>query len=192
LSNKTGIDWIDFGLDELKLEHFVQLCFQHFIQNNSSLFQSLISDQILTTQSFNNNNNNNCHFKVKGFVLREQAQAQTQKEENDDNNWKHSFVYKAKGIGLNDNGTVTGIHMDGSDITFDLCLGESFDGGCLCFYSNENGNENPSSLPPPPKCQFKYEHKVGNMTIFSGHNLHSVQPIQNGSRVNLVAFITFL
>jgi len=180
-NNVTGIEWIDYGLDELKLEPLVQQFSKHILLHNSSFRESLIQNQILDLSWGVHHD-----MHVKGFVLREQSN-----DNNNNNNksgvlHKDAFVYRVKGIGLNDNGAVTGIHMDGSDITLDWCLGEIFDGGCLSFYTPAN-ELHPS---PSPSCQVP--HKMGHMCVFSGNNLHSVKPIHTGTRVNLVVFVTFV
>ncbi|ETO23609.1 hypothetical protein RFI_13570 [Reticulomyxa filosa] len=175
-SDITGIEWIDFGLDELRLESLIASWIKNVFFRDQSLKQALTDAGILAPEI---DVGATANLKIKGFVLREQAADQNLND-------LKAFVYQAKGLGLNENGAVTTVHADGSHITLDLCLGESFEGGSLSFFSQDRSEYDSTSLPV-----FQLQHQIGHMSVFSGETLHCVEPIRSGVRINLVVFVTF-
>eukprot|EP00698_Gefionella_okellyi_P009158 TRINITY_DN2306_c0_g2_i1.p1 TRINITY_DN2306_c0_g2~~TRINITY_DN2306_c0_g2_i1.p1 ORF type:complete len:345 (+),score=48.46 TRINITY_DN2306_c0_g2_i1:95-1036(+) len=95
-------------------------------------------------------------------------------------------------------------HHDHSDITLNVCLGESFSGGELCFARDPlvaNEVVNSLNLGEAAKdlrssallSDMLYQalpHKVGQAYIHSGCHLHGARPITKGTRYNLVCWFT--
>ena len=106
---------------------------------------------------------------VRGFVLKEYAN-----NVEEDIVKQGAFQHRVKDVGLTDSGCVAGMHCDDSKWTMDICLGGTFQGGTLDFYANENIHQ--------------VAHSIGTAVVFSGDTLHSVTPICNGFRINLVIF----
>ena len=165
-SKATNIRFVDFGLDELG--------------NNLDKIIFTWCQELLSSNLMNINSNNSSYqidFEASnGFVLCETGNNDESNTNNGDD--IYLFEYYHEGIGLTDNGAVTGFHSDGSDITFDLCIGHKFQGGCLIF-NNNNSSTN----------EMKENHLKGKMVVFDGKTQHKVEPIDCGTRVNLVVFI---
>eukprot|EP01084_Bolivina_argentea_P236198 397223_1 len=108
-SEKTKIEWMDFGLDELKIDEII-------CEWVIGVSKCIIPNANIT--------------QINGFVLKERGN----KIENDN---KGTFIHYVENIGLLDNGCVSGLHCDESKWTIDICLGGDFKGGSLIFQSNE-------------------------------------------------------
>ena len=90
--------------------------------------------------------------------------------------WKlfHAFVihYDAS----NPNQSSHPQHLDDSDLTLNLCLGDIFTGGDLVVHSD-------SQKP------ITYQQKPGQLFIHAGNLSHSANPISSGKRYNLVIWL---
>jgi predicted 2-oxoglutarate/Fe(II)-dependent dioxygenase YbiX len=67
-------------------------------------------------------------------------------------------------------------HCDSSDVTLNVCLGHSWEGGELLFY-DADGHKRPD---------FSLVHKVGQAILHRGSHAHRAAPITRGSRSNLI------
>ncbi|ETO21640.1 hypothetical protein RFI_15563, partial [Reticulomyxa filosa] len=169
-TQKTGVQWVEYNLTELKIEAIVYQWCNNILFNNSTLLDALVQAQLLSaTQA-------NMKFQIKGFIVRELVETHDTKQTNVLNK---AFVYQEYHV-ADDNGVVSQVHRDDSDITLHLCLGQTFDGGCLSFTFD---TKTPSLRVP---------HQVGCMHIFRGDMLHHIEYINSGVRVNLVLFISFV
>jgi hypothetical protein len=79
-----------------------------------------------------------------------------------------------------------GFHVDDSQITLNLCLGEDFEGSELYF-------EGPRcalhvDTPSRPDENFEWTHQPGQAVLHAGKNRHGVRPIQTGRRWSLIAW----
>ncbi len=106
---KTKIEWVDFGLDELKIETVIFEWFMKYIV-------PIIGEK---------GNRKFDIAKINGFVLKETSDGIGSNE--------GTFRHYAKNVGLTDNGCVSGLHCDESKWTVDICLGGNFKGGSLQF-----------------------------------------------------------
>jgi len=74
---------------------------------------------------------------------------------------------------VDDDGNLTSIHVDDSDITINFCLGSSFTGSQLRFMNND-------------KEIFEYQQVSGQDIIHLGNYKHEVLPIMSGTRFCLI------
>jgi len=75
-------------------------------------------------------------------------------------------------------------HVDDSEVTLNLCLGDRFEGGELYF----EGLRCEAHLQTgcSPSDSFSYEHVPGRALLHAGKHRHGARPIRNGQRVNLI------
>jgi len=71
------------------------------------------------------------------------------------------------------------LHVDDSEVTFNVCLGKEFKGGLLNFYGEKG-------TPSDKKEQFAYEHHIGTGILHSGLHWHEAEKITEGERDNLI------
>jgi len=67
------------------------------------------------------------------------------------------------------------IHTDGDIATLNICLSKNFQGTNLRLYSKSE-----------PSKFIDYQHQIGRAVIILGDNLHSVTPLESGTRYSLV------
>jgi len=83
-------------------------------------------------------------------------------------------------------------HADDSDITLNVCLGHEFEGASLYFHKPQLCVEREESeflYPHPqncPHCVIHYKHRPGMAVLHRGAQVHGVQPLAGGERLNLV------
>ena len=65
-------------------------------------------------------------------------------------------------------------HVDSSDVTLNICLGEVFTGGRLVFRDDDDG------------IVAKIDHRVGTAVLHPGDYTHQAQNIRSGRRTNLI------
>jgi len=87
----------------------------------------------------------------------------------------HSFTVKyepGKDLGLD-------MHVDNSDVTFNVCLGKEFTGAGLAFcgYMGE---------PHHRTLSYTYVHRKGHCVVHLGRRRHGADDIQSGERMNLI------
>ena len=89
----------------------------------------------------------------------------------------HSFVVQyeqGKDLGLD-------MHVDNSDVTFNVCLGREFTGATLsfCGYMGE---------PHHRHLSYTYEHVRGHCVVHLGRRRHGADDIASGERMNLIVW----
>ena len=77
------------------------------------------------------------------------------------------------------------MHVDDSDVTLNVCLGNTFSNGELLF-TGVRCNHHQSTTHPLRGEECVVEHKVGQACIHVGRHRHSAMPITNGQRYNLI------
>jgi hypothetical protein len=79
-----------------------------------------------------------------------------------------------------------GLHVDDSEVTLNLCLGETFEGGELYFEGLrcESHRQTPCSTADT----FLYQHAPGRALLHAGKHRHGAHPIRRGRRVNLIVW----
>eukprot|EP00933_Yihiella_yeosuensis_P042522 TRINITY_DN3713_c0_g1_i1.p1 TRINITY_DN3713_c0_g1~~TRINITY_DN3713_c0_g1_i1.p1 ORF type:complete len:197 (+),score=28.10 TRINITY_DN3713_c0_g1_i1:35-592(+) len=81
-------------------------------------------------------------------------------------------------------------HVDASDVTLNVCLGEQFKGGGVYFHSRRDGGSvDPMTLPHPndcPHCLVTHGHEPGVALLHLGDHIHGAHNIDSGMRTNLV------
>ena len=89
----------------------------------------------------------------------------------------HSFIvrYRAdEDLGLD-------MHVDDSDVTFNVCLGHDFTGATLSFCGN-------LGQPNHRKHVHTYHHQIGRAVIHLGSRRHGADDIASGTRANLIVW----
>ena len=79
-----------------------------------------------------------------------------------------------------------GFHVDDSQVTLNVCLGEVFEGSELYFEGPRCAQH--VDTQPQPGERFEWSHTAGVAVIHAGKNRHGVRPIHNGRRVSLIAW----
>lgn len=77
-----------------------------------------------------------------------------------------------------------GFHVDASEVTVNICLGEEWDGGELYFQGRRCALHRQERHRPEE--HFEYTHKTGEMLIHAGKHRHGVHPIQKGFRRSII------
>jgi hypothetical protein len=77
-----------------------------------------------------------------------------------------------------------GFHVDVSDVTLNVCLGERFRGGSLFFHGVRCGLC--QQTEPLPGESFDVEHVPGRAVLHRGNHRHGANPILEGRRLNLI------
>jgi hypothetical protein len=77
-----------------------------------------------------------------------------------------------------------GFHVDDSEVTLNLCLGESFEGAELTLLGARCWTHRDSRLLPGEEIEF--EHRPGLAVLHAGAHRHRVEPIRSGRRRNLI------
>ena len=171
LSEWTNTVWIDFSLSQLKMEKLVH-CW----------FESSILPCLKQIDSFKNIFKRcNYDMEMRGFVLRERGSMNCSEYESN----THTFCYVRDNIGLTENGTVAGWHIDDADWTLDLCLN-------LKLVKNEKNATKNGQIMFKNECdavqELQISQKEGQMLCFK-QVLHKVSPLLLGERINLVLFL---
>ena len=75
------------------------------------------------------------------------------------------------------------MHTDDSDVTVNVCLGDSdFVGGALAFCGMQNQHSH-------RRIRYVHNHEIGRAVIHSGKRRHGALPIASGRRINLVMWL---
>lgn len=77
-----------------------------------------------------------------------------------------------------------GFHVDDSEVTVNLCLGERFEGGELYFAGTHCMRH--CDAPIAPEAYREVEHAPGVALLHSGAHRHGATPLQAGVRRNLI------
>ncbi len=77
-----------------------------------------------------------------------------------------------------------GLHVDDSEVTLNLCLGEDFQGAELTFLGPRCRLHRDDR--PGPGETFEFEHRPGVAVLHAGAHRHQVEPILFGRRSNLI------
>jgi hypothetical protein len=77
-----------------------------------------------------------------------------------------------------------GFHVDVSEVTLNVCLGEQFSGGTLYFEGVRCGLC--QQTEPLPGESFEVEHSPGRAILHRGNHRHGANPIAAGRRLNLI------
>lgn len=80
--------------------------------------------------------------------------------------------------------TKLGYHTDDSDITINLCLGKEFEGSGVYFRGIRCRKHQSES--EDPKEAYLSSHSLGTAILHLGQNRHSVTPLTDGLRINLI------
>merc|ERR1712218_108954 len=155
-SKKTNIEFIDFGLEEIRMETIV---FKWFTVNIVPLIEINLNKKLDIT-------------KMNGFVLREIS------DKDHDKTKLHAFQHHVPNIGQLDTGCVSGKHCDDSKWTVDICLGGEFENGALEF--SVDSVEEKEKNNGDGQRNICLQHGIGSMVIFSGNTYHSVLPVTKG------------
>lgn len=75
-------------------------------------------------------------------------------------------------------------HVDASDVTLNVCLGQQFTGGELYFRGVRC--DRCQETPPLPGEDFTIAHVPGRAILHRGRHRHGANPIQSGKRSNLI------
>ena len=71
------------------------------------------------------------------------------------------------------------MHMDDSDVTFNVCLGRTFTGASLAFCGQFGQADH-------RRHQTSYSHVKGSCVVHLGRQRHGANNITSGERVNLI------
>ena len=77
-----------------------------------------------------------------------------------------------------------GFHMDDSEVTLNLCLGERFEGGELYFRGERCQWHRDAAWRHEECCEVS--HRPGVAYLHAGPNRHGTAPVTSGRRVNLI------
>jgi hypothetical protein len=77
-----------------------------------------------------------------------------------------------------------GFHVDASDVTLNLCLGESWEGGELYFQGRRCALHRQESHRDEE--HWEYQHEPTKALIHAGKHRHGVLPITSGFRRNII------
>lgn len=77
-----------------------------------------------------------------------------------------------------------GFHVDDSEVTLNVCLGESFEGAELTMLGLRCDVHLQTSLRPHE--YFEFQHEIGVAVLHAGHHRHRVEPLRRGVRRNLI------
>lgn len=81
-----------------------------------------------------------------------------------------------------------GFHRDDSQVTLNVCLGDSFTGGDI-YFKGQRCNRHPDTSIISNEYfseSFEYSHQIGMGILHSGRNRHGARAILSGSRKNLI------
>ncbi|KAK3260109.1 hypothetical protein CYMTET_30917, partial [Cymbomonas tetramitiformis] len=87
----------------------------------------------------------------------------------------HAFVVQYKqgeDLGLD-------MHTDNSEVTFNICLGKSFDGSGLTFCGQ-------MGCPDHRHLKHMYQHRLGRCVMHLGRQRHGADDLTSGERMNLI------
>jgi len=80
-----------------------------------------------------------------------------------------------------------GFHVDDSEVTLNLCLGETFSGAELVMLGRRCDRHRQTEVLAGET--FEIEHEPGALVIHAGRHRHRVDPIRTGRRRNLIAWL---
>ena len=89
----------------------------------------------------------------------------------------HSFIVRYRSdedLGLD-------MHTDDSDVTFNVCLGDTFEGATLSFCGMFGKSDH-------RQFRHTYQHKVGRAILHLGNRRHGADDIKSGTRSNLIVW----
>jgi hypothetical protein len=92
----------------------------------------------------------------------------------------HGFVVEYE-LGKDTN---LGFHVDDSEVTLNVCLGDVFTGGHL-FFKGVRCDKHVHTAPAAGEC-FDLEHKVGMGVFHVGRHRHGANDLTSGHRINLI------
>lgn len=95
----------------------------------------------------------------------------------------HSYLVQY-GRGLDED---LGFHVDDSEVTMNLCLGDDFSGAELIMLGERCDAHR--QTPVAPGETFEIQHEPGVLVIHSGCHRHRVDPIRRGVRRNLIGWL---
>lgn len=80
-----------------------------------------------------------------------------------------------------------GFHVDDSEVTLNLCLGDSFSGAELVMMGRRCDLHR--QTPVGPSELMEIDHEPGTVIVHAGRHRHRVDPILRGRRRNLIAWL---
>ena len=80
-----------------------------------------------------------------------------------------------------------GFHVDDSEVTLNLCLGDTFSGAELVMMGRRCDLHR--QTPVGPSELLEIDHEPGTVVIHAGRHRHRVDPIVRGRRRNLIAWL---
>jgi hypothetical protein len=80
-----------------------------------------------------------------------------------------------------------GFHVDDSEVTLNLCLGDDFSGAELVLLGRRCDAHR--QTPVLPGETLEIEHEPGRAVLHAGRHRHRVDPIRRGVRRNLIAWL---
>lgn len=89
----------------------------------------------------------------------------------------HSFIVRYR----SDEDPGLDMHVDDSDVTFNVCLGRSFTGATLTFCGN-------FGRPDHRRRAHSYRHEIGRAVLHLGSRRHGAEDIVSGVRANLIVW----
>lgn len=80
-----------------------------------------------------------------------------------------------------------GFHVDDSEVTLNLCLGETFSGAELVMMGRRCDRHR--QTPVEPAELLEIVHEPGQVVLHAGRHRHRVDPILRGRRLNLIGWL---
>lgn len=80
-----------------------------------------------------------------------------------------------------------GFHVDDSEVTLNMCLGDEFTGGDLFMRGRRCDAHVQTGVAPGEA--FRWEHRRGVGLLHQGRHRHGAHPIESGRRVNLILWM---
>lgn len=77
-----------------------------------------------------------------------------------------------------------GFHVDASEVTVNICLGETWKGGDLYFQGRRCALHRQEGHRPDE--HWEYRHTVGEMIVHAGKHRHGVHRLESGFRRNII------
>ncbi|KAM7280228.1 hypothetical protein ACFE04_007362 [Oxalis oulophora] len=83
------------------------------------------------------------------------------------------------------NDSELGLHVDDSEITLDVCLGQQFSGGDL-YFSGTRCDQHVNTPRLSEDITFEYAHVPGHAVLYRGRSRHVVRATTSGHIINLI------
>ncbi len=80
-----------------------------------------------------------------------------------------------------------GFHVDDSEVTLNLCLGETFSGAELVMMGRRCDRHRQTAVMAHEELEIS--HEPGTLVVHAGRHRHRVDPIRRGRRRNLIAWL---